>query len=173
MLSEFKFFLWISSRSPSPEQWYYGVIDLEVKFLKFLQLVSRKLNISVEKYNAGWTFSVVALLLFAKMVDFSAHIAAIVRKSDELQENEYRRSFAEKCRYCCRDFKKGSAKLWEHSPTVSSEDVISEKSTRETWVNENKTSIDRMHFLTFKTAKVIIMKWSLETSKIQLSVEKL
>ena len=31
-------FLWISARSPSREQWYYGLIELEANFLKILHL---------------------------------------------------------------------------------------------------------------------------------------
>ena len=36
-----KKFLWISARPPSRGQWYHGLFELEVTFLKFLQLRSR------------------------------------------------------------------------------------------------------------------------------------
>ena len=43
------YFLWIWARSPSHEQWYYGLTKLEVKFLKVLPLWASKTPVSAQE----------------------------------------------------------------------------------------------------------------------------
>ena len=51
-------FLWISARSPSREQMYFGLIELEVKFLKILQGVSQLFVEPLFLWQTPWTLRI-------------------------------------------------------------------------------------------------------------------